>query len=330
MMSIRSNFFYTRTVPCELWFFDRGKPAERRDQVLMLDARNVFHKVSRRVNDFSPEQQQNLASIVWLYRGQGDRFLKLALDYLTRTLTCAGDIGAKAETFRQSLAAVAKETQAFVDAQPKGSPLRVLRNERDSAASSCSGTLRTWVARVRADWKKPPRCEIAALNQRLAELTELATACHDLVKAVDMVHKLSARLTDSAEKEHNARGNEAWDSRAIARKLKDLDAARGELVEQLKQTAYFHRQVHWLLSRFPEGRFTAVPGLCKAVSKTDIERADWSLTPGRFVGVAPQEVDEDFDFEGAIGEIRTELADLNNEAAALAEKIQQNLLELGA
>ena len=47
MVAIRPNFFYTRTVPCELWFYDRGKPAERRDTVLMLDARQVFRKVGR-------------------------------------------------------------------------------------------------------------------------------------------------------------------------------------------------------------------------------------------------------------------------------------------
>lgn len=50
MISIRSNFFYTRTVPCELWHFDRAKPAERKDKVLMLDARNVYRKVTRKRN----------------------------------------------------------------------------------------------------------------------------------------------------------------------------------------------------------------------------------------------------------------------------------------
>ena len=77
MISIRSNFFYTRTVPCELWHFDRAKPAERKDKVLMLDARNVYRKVTRKIYDFSPEQMQNLAAIVWLYRGQQERFLAL-------------------------------------------------------------------------------------------------------------------------------------------------------------------------------------------------------------------------------------------------------------
>src|SRR5439155_25746934 len=82
MMSIRSNFFYTRPVPCELWFFDRGKPKERRDQVLMVDARSVFRKVNRTINDFAPEQMANLSAIVWLYRGQKERFLGLVRGYL--------------------------------------------------------------------------------------------------------------------------------------------------------------------------------------------------------------------------------------------------------
>ena len=86
MISIRSNFFYTRTVPCELWHFDRAKPAERKDKVLMLDARNVYRKVTRKIYDFSPEQMHNLAAIVWLYRGQQERFLGLVKDYLGRRL----------------------------------------------------------------------------------------------------------------------------------------------------------------------------------------------------------------------------------------------------
>ena len=70
MMAIRSGFFYTRTVPCELWFLDKDKPEERRDKVLMIDARNVYRKVTRKIYDFTPEQQKNLSAIVWLYRGQ--------------------------------------------------------------------------------------------------------------------------------------------------------------------------------------------------------------------------------------------------------------------
>jgi type I restriction enzyme M protein len=61
----------------------------------------------------------------------------------------------------------------------------------------------------------------------------------------------------------------------------------------------------------------------------DIEAADWSLTPGRYVGVAPAEVDEDFDFEQTLRDIHVELADLNREAVELAAKIQGNFEGLG-
>ena len=74
---------------------------------------------------------------------------------------------------------------------------------------------------------------------------------------------------------------------------------------------------------------TAVPGLVKVVTTADIEAADWSLTPGRYVGVAPAEVDEDFDFEEAIGDIHVELNGLNDEAVLLAKQIKANFEELG-
>ena len=91
--------------------------------------------------------------------------------------------------------------------------------------------------------------------------------------------------------------------------IKQLDAARKEAVEQLKQAAYFHRQVVWLQDRFPEAKLADVPGLVKLVDRKEIEAADWSLTPGRYVGVAPAEQDEDFDFEAALRDIHVELAE---------------------
>jgi type I restriction enzyme M protein len=70
--------------------------------------------------------------------------------------------------------------------------------------------------------------------------------------------------------------------------------------------------------------------LVKLIDRKDIEDADWSLTPGRYVGVAPPEPDDDFDFEQSIRDIHTELIDLNKESVDLAAKIQENFVELGA
>jgi type I restriction enzyme M protein len=84
-----------------------------------------------------------------------------------------------------------------------------------------------------------------------------------------------------------------------------------------------------LQGRFPKAELQAVPGLVKLVNRKDIEGADLSLTPGRYVGVAPQEEDEDFDFEQTLRDIHIELADLNKEATELAAKVQENFEELG-
>ena len=70
-------------------------------------------------------------------------------------------------------------------------------------------------------------------------------------------------------------------------------------------------------------------GLVKLVDHRELAANDWSLTPGRYVGVAPEEVDEDFDFEEAIREIHVELEDLNSESVILAKKIKKNFEELG-
>jgi type I restriction enzyme M protein len=332
MIAIRSNFFYTRTVPCELWHFDRGKTAERRDQVLMIDARNVYRKVTRKIYDFSPEQLANLTAIVWLYRGQSERFVSLVQQYLDRTIAEAAAIAEPAAAFRNAYAALAEAAAPFLKTWEAGAePAR----ERDEAAEACFASLAEWTGRIATEWAQPCAAELSAQHARLNELEPLATACRDLVKDVDLVTKLATRLTDSCEKQvraskQNGEGNHAeWDGRAIGRLEKDLDARQKELAEQLKRTAYFQRQAHWLLSRFPEAKFVAVPGLCRIVTRADIEAADWSLTPGRYVGVAPPEVDEDLDFEQALRDIHVELADLNREACALAAKIQANFEGLG-
>jgi len=71
MISIGSNFFYTVTLPCTLWFFDRGKRnSERRDKVLFIDARHIYKQVDRAHREFTPEQIEFVANIVRLYRDE--------------------------------------------------------------------------------------------------------------------------------------------------------------------------------------------------------------------------------------------------------------------
>ena len=82
--------------------------------------------------------------------------------------------------------------------------------------------------------------------------------------------------------------------------MKELDARRKEVVEQLKATAYFERQAHSLLSRFPDAKLAAVLGLVPLVGRNAIEPAERRLPPGRSAGVAPPEADGDFAVEAAL------------------------------
>jgi len=100
-------------------------------------------------------------------------------------------------------------------------------------------------------------------------------------------------------------------------------------VEQLKQVRYFWKQAHWLTERFPEAQLRDVEGLVKLVDRAEIEANDWSLTPGRYVGVASEAEDENFAFEETLREIHVELEDLNAEAITLAATIKRNFEELG-
>lgn len=71
IVSVGSNFFYTVTLPCTLWFFDKGKAnGPRKNKVLFIDARHVYRQVSRAIRDFLPEQVEYLANIVRMYRGE--------------------------------------------------------------------------------------------------------------------------------------------------------------------------------------------------------------------------------------------------------------------
>jgi type I restriction enzyme M protein len=307
MIAIRGNFFYTRTVPCELWLFDKAKPADHADKVLMLDARSVFRKVTRKVYDFSPEQLQNLTAIFWLYRGREAQFRALVAEYLDRALAEARAGSGAVEPMLDAL-------DALIEALEQSAPAELMEPLTDARAAFQAD----WDAHVAAiaqlgDDLRLGTVAISELHTAHDDLEPLAEQSRDLVKQIDQLFKL-------AEKAHREGGGR----RGRANPVKALEVARKLAVEQLKLVRYFNRQAHWLLSRFPDAELVAVPGLVKLVDRAELEANDWSLTPGRYVGVAPDEEDEDFDFEGVMRDIHIELVGLNEEAAALATQIQVN------
>lgn len=81
MISVGNNFFYTKALPCSLWFFDKGKKSDLNDKILFIDARNYYTSVDRTLNEWSEWQLKNLNAIVWLYRGEIENYKALLKAY---------------------------------------------------------------------------------------------------------------------------------------------------------------------------------------------------------------------------------------------------------
>lgn len=81
MVSVGNNFFYTKSLPCSLWFFDKAKSEAIKDKVLFIDARNYYTVVDRTLNEWTEWQLKNLNAIVWLYRGEVEKYIILLNEY---------------------------------------------------------------------------------------------------------------------------------------------------------------------------------------------------------------------------------------------------------
>ncbi len=315
MIAIRSGFFYTRTVPCELWFLDKAKHEERRDKVLMIDARNICRKVTRKIYDFTPEQQKNISAIVWLYRGQAERFAALVAEHLGRMVKAASasikPLNAFAKTF-------AETTTKYLHGElpdDLAETLEELKKAKLIFYDDVNG-FKAKAKEISNAWKSSSR-DYDALKTVVARAEPLADGSRNLIRQADNLYKLLSRVVEATKK--------------IGRRspLKVLDETRKATVEHLKLPLYLWRQSRWLEERFPDAEIRDVEGLVKLVNLKELKENDWSLTPGRYVGIAPEEADEDFDFEETLREIHAELQELNEKATQLAAKIARNLEELG-
>ncbi len=118
MVSVGNNFFYTKSLPCSLWFFDKGKAEAIKDKVLFIDARNYYTVVDRTLNEWSEWQLKNLNAIVWLYRGEIDKYRNLIDEYHT-ALHSEDSFEEIVHTLSEKLKALRKEAKNAVAAADK-------------------------------------------------------------------------------------------------------------------------------------------------------------------------------------------------------------------
>lgn len=248
MLYVGNNFFYTKSLPCTLWFFDKGKQRELRDKVLFIDAQNYHTAIDTTHNEWSSWQLKNLSAIVWLYRGEVGKYAELLDEY------CAEVRG------------MAKLVED--DAQ------RVL------AGVAC--------------------------------LEDFEGARKALAEYIEGRKQQAKDAVDAAK----------------TRERKRVRAAYDEEVAKLEAALVVIGEALWLTEKFGAGEYADVSGLCKVATLKEIEEKSWSLTPGAYVGVPPQE-DDGVDFHERMGEIHAELLRLQAESNDLMATISRNFKELG-
>ncbi|MFH2065926.1 MAG: class I SAM-dependent DNA methyltransferase [Pseudomonadota bacterium] len=296
MLTLPSNMFYTVTLPATLWFFDKAKTDNR---VLFIDARNIFNQIDRAHREFSEEQVQDIAVISRLHKGQREDFVRLVNGYFALGME-------KLNTNKESLKQIAVtlieylksfQVNDFPDFSEKLEAIRDLE-KRYAAYQKDYGT--EHIDKANDQQKKLAR-----------EFKPFFSALHDMLKVIDkkVRHFEQDRKNTKEGKQVKA----------------DLDA----LHREIKETEYFFIHINWLQERFPDARYEDVTGLCKLATLEEIREQDYSLNPGRYVGVVIEEdgkTEEEFIEEMLT--MNNELNRLNADARKLEEVINHNILQL--
>lgn len=320
MVSIGNNFFYTRSLPCTLWFYDKAKSInkDRGDKVLMLDARKVFRKVSTTINDFSPEQLENLTCIAKLYRGENDYYQELNKRRSHEILFTLKELEiSTAEIFMAQVEAAVNTLKAVEPkvAKPFMTATVTIAKQIKEYGELAMSNITVWETLVK---KVSIAATTKATNSVIANIDECKRSLNNLQKNVD---GLPALLRDTVK---NCKASKiSWQSAADAKT--NIDHMRSKLAEYnalLNEVNYSLQQHLWLLQHFAAGKYNDVQGLCKVVTIEDIADKDYSLSPGRYVGVYSTNDDEDW--QQNLVRIHKELATLNTKAIEFADTISLN------
>lgn len=289
-MSVANNFFYKVSLPCSLWFFDKGKKDELKDRVLFIDSRNYYTVVDRTLNEWTEWQMKNLNAIVWLYRGEIEKYQELVMAYRTQIVNDCIDLDSEFENISGML-------------NGYGDPLTGVRQQIADTIEQAIDIN-----------------QLVPLNEVLKHYTvELNAAFKAFVSYGDGLEKAEAKeLAKSIDASATT-----WD-----RFKKMLSTRVEEVVAQIKAYRSVIKEAKWLTEKFAEGIYVDVPGLCKIATIAEIEEKNWSLTPGAYVGVTPV-IDDDDNFEERMIEIHQELLTLQTEANRLMDTISANFEGLG-
>jgi type I restriction enzyme M protein len=278
MLTLPSNLFYTVTLPATLWFFDKGKADDR---VLFIDARNVFTQIDRAHRELSDAQTQNLAMIPRLLKGRRGEFVALVDGYFRSGL-------AKLQASHAKLPALAERLRAVLGEDAAEAP-----EATAAGRSAVDQLLAQWVelgplaAAQQAYFQAHGAAEAVDARNEAQHALRATYApffehLHASLKALDKAIRDGDKRKAEAAKAAGKRGGGSRQSKAVKEALQALH-------DEVKLAESDFGHIEWLQQRFPKADYEDVTGLCKLATQAEIEEQDWSLNPGRYVGVVIEE-----------------------------------------
>jgi len=309
MLTLPSNMFYTVTLPATLWFFDKAK---KDDRILFIDARNIFTQIDRAHREFSDEQIQNIALISQLHTGRREKFVQLVDRYFAAGWEQLIENKTRVEPVSAQLLEVLDDDagkQAVADLVKQWTGLEKLRVLYDQYCKQYAG-----------------ETGVDAKNKAQHQLREafdpFFAALHENLKQLD-------KTVRQHEKQQAAQVQKDGKRAAIDRKTRALKTALEELHKEVKNVEMFYQHIRWLQERFPKAEYEDVTGLCKLASPAEVKEQDYSLNPGRYVGVVIEEdgiTEEEFIVD--LLRINDEISALNLAAKCDGEVIARNIAAL--
>jgi len=310
MLTLPSNMFYTVTLPATLWFFDKNK---QDDKLLFIDARNVFTQIDRAHREFNEAQIQNIAIISKLHKGNHSAFVSLIDSYFAKGM----------ELLLENQQYVASVSEQLLD---------VLDDKQDKAV--VKDLVKQWKALDELQQSHQVyNKEVKKKLNKAKDVIAINKAQHKLRKTFDpFFESLHAGLKqlDKIVRQHEKTKAETAKSKGkrtiIDRETKKLKGTLELLHKEAKVAESYYKHIHWLQERFPKVEYEDVTGLCKLASQEDVKEQDYSLNPGRYVGVVIEEdgkTEEEFISElVGLGEL---LVELNHEANKVSQVVTNNL-----
>jgi len=307
IVAVGNNFFYTRSLPCHLWFLDKGKSEQNKDKILMIDARNTLRTVNTTINDFSEGQLRNFNAIMSAYRGDEEAIAQARYAHQRATVEQAEEIAAGVNTLREQCHNHLKDNEtSLLDFNSTEIELQqTLRLAGSANYTDCEALV--------SSFEQPATT--------LSQLIDNYKAALDANKKAMLVAEKESKKKDSElRKQLEMKSKQLRELTAVFSNYHEqfTQSSVGELLHDYKQSL---KDWHILTAHFPDDNYQDIEGLCKVVDLEEVTENDYSLSPGRYVGYSIQ-IDEDFDYQGRMAEIHEELAVLSVQANVLIEQVQ--------